>query len=357
MKIIIITVYKSLNFGSYLQSKQLQKSALKYGEVCFFDAHTRKMGPPFLRKIKRIIKDSPSNINIIKGIIFEIKELISLHKCWNSLGSSQSLDKFDVVILGSDEIWNIERPSCRNPIYWGKNIDAFKISYAPSVNNASEKALINNPEYINYLNGIDRVSVRDRHSMEVLRQFLPEKPLIVLDPTLLQKPDHIDFNLKKPFIALYLFTNTLSEDDIKHIINFSKEKDMPLISAGQYISWCDGSVHSFEGNPFYIFENASYVITNTFHGTAYAINYNTAFVSFAKGKTKIFELLDQFGLGDRIVDDSSDLCKTMAQEIDYANVNFIMKKWRDESLKYIDESIKQYVDTVNINENNKGKFM
>jgi hypothetical protein len=76
---------------------------------------------------------------------------------------------------------------------------------------------------------------------------------------------------------------------------------MPIVSAGQFINWCDKCVHSRKGNPFFIFKNASYVFTNTFHGTAFAINYETQFVSFCKAKPKITNMLMQFGLQDRIV--------------------------------------------------------
>lgn len=342
MNISIVTVYNSHNYGSLLQAKQLQRALEKYGIVSFYDSHSRKLIKTFLRKSKKIIATSENVIDKVKGPIFELCETKKLQQCWRSLPSSESCEEADLVVLGSDEIWNVTRAVCRYPVYWGANISAFKVAYAPSVNTASVADMQINQEYIQYLKEIDCVSVRDKHSKEVIGHYIQNEPRIVLDPTLLYPPEQYHFDYKKPYIAVYLFYGSLKTEEITEIKNFAKKKNMALISAGQYISWCDLSVHSQNGDPFFIFKNAEYVITNTFHGTAYAINYNTRFTAIVKGKTKVEELLEQFGLSNRIVSDASEFEKIMEAEINYETVNELLNLYRSQSFEYINESIQTF---------------
>ena len=343
MNISIITVYNSHNYGSLLQAKELRRALENFGVVSFYDSHSRKLIKTFLRKSKKIIITSGNVIDKVKGPLFELSEMKKLQQCWKSLPSSESCEGADVVAIGSDEIWNVTRAACRYPAYWGANISAFKIAYAPSVNTASLADMNRNQEYIKYLKEIDCVSVRDKHSKEVVGHYVQDEPQIVLDPTLLYPPEQFDFGYKKPYIAVYLFYGSLKTEEITEIKNFAKKKNMALISAGQYISWCDLSVHSRNGNPFFIFKNAEYVITNTFHGAAYAINYNTRFAAIVKGKTKVEELLEQFGLANRIVSDVSEFEKLMETEIDYETVNKLLNSYRSQSFDYINDSIQRFI--------------
>lgn len=163
-------------------------------------------------------------------------------------------------------------------------------------------------------------------------------PQIVLDPTLLCEPEYFEFEKSKPYIAVYLFYDSMDKKLVNEIISFAHAHDLLLISAGQYISWCDFSVHSKNGNPFYIFKNALYVITNTFHGTAYAINYKTKFVSYAKGKKKIEELLQEFELENRIAENVGDLENILKRDINYEVVSKNLARLRKESMLYLSNS-------------------
>lgn len=351
MKSTIITVYNSHNFGSYLQAKQLYVTLKQYSEPVFYDSNTRKIYKLLYRKCQKVIKNRLVFADIFKGVFFEIVEAVNTKRCWRSLPSVKKIDsKSDVYFLGSDEIWNIRRDICRIPVYWGAGLDGYKVAYAPSVNNATIEDIKEYPDFVNYLKDINKISARDVHSQETISYFIGCMPELVLDPTMLAEPEKIDFDFNEPYIAVYVFGETLKKDDIQAIKKFSEQTKMPLISAGQYISWCDLSVHSREGNPFYIFEKAAFVITNTFHGTAYAINYNCQFAAFAEGKKKIIELLDQFGLINRCVDTFSTLEYLYNKEINYTLTNDILRKLRIDSTQYIEESISMYDFSVRGNE-------
>jgi hypothetical protein len=335
MKILIITVYNSYNFGSLLQAKKLFKLVSQYGDVSFYDSRTRSLFKLFVHKARRTIVKKERLSDIIKGPCFEYGEMRRLKKCWTSLRHTKSCTNSDVVILGSDEIWNLTRDVCRHPEYWGGGLYVPKIAYAPSINNTQIENLNNYPEYIEYLNKIDFISVRDNHSRDVVGAFCDKPVEVVLDPTLLYKPEAVEFRYPKPYIAVYLFEGSLDEEDKRTIIQFARSRNLDLVSAGQYINWCDYRVHSVHGNPFFIYENAQYVITNTFHGTAYAINYNVTFAAFVKKKTKVVDMLNQLRLEDRIVHKPADLETILSNPIDYCGINLLLEIKREESLNFI----------------------
>ena len=325
-----------------MQAKALGVALQSFGDVVYIDFHSRNAFRSFMRKSKKILFSKCKVLAKAYGILFELIEFVKLNKMWKKLPSTNSYENIDIVVLGSDEIWNLTRNVCKHPMYWGGGLNQFKISYAPSLNTATESDLKDNPDYIRYLKDINFVSVRDLHSKEVLSCFLQDEPFLAVDPTLLNTPELIDSDITKPYIAVYLFYGSLSNDEVSEIKKFAKSAGMPLISAGQYISWCDRSVHSINGTPFYVFENARFVITNTFHGTAYAINYNTQFAVYAKGKPKIEDLLKQFELTDRIVTISSDLHNILDTNINYERINLLLHTSRSESMGYIQSSIQAW---------------
>lgn len=342
MKITIITVYNSHNYGSFLQAKQLYHTLSAYGDVWFYNSHSRKITKTFLRKVKKIITTNVYFLHIIKGTFFEFNEMLRLKQCWNSLPNYDGNIETDIICLGSDEIWNINRKECRYPIYWGAGIESYKVAYAPSINNADEVDFDKAPEYINYLKKVDLVSTRDKHSKSIISKLSNKKIEIVLDPTLLKSPKTVEFHYKKPYIAIYLFYGTLTKDEKNEIVDFARKRNLDLVSAGQYISWCDHCTHSHNGDPFYIYKGAEYVITNTFHGTAYAINYNAKFVALVRAKTKVIDMLKQFELFDRIAQRPEDIEKILNNNINYSRVNQILQRNRTISEKFIKDAMEGY---------------
>ena len=169
MEISIITVFGSYNHGSYLQALNLSKALSKYGNVQFIDYNTRQWNAfrTAYRRTKLFLRSSGQYNKFAKIACFEIREAMIIKKLWKKTVHS---DKFsgDVCVLGSDEIWNIKRSVCRYPVYWGDGIACPKIAYAPSINNSTDDEFEKNAQYITYLNNIDSISVRDRHSQEVM---------------------------------------------------------------------------------------------------------------------------------------------------------------------------------------------
>ena len=120
----------------------------------------------------------------------------------------------------------------------------------------------------------------------------------------------------------------------------AREKGLPLLRVsaslhqitrpGKFI-WCP-SIKNFLS---YV-KNAECMITDSFHGTAFAINFNTPFVEVLPNNntgTRNMSILRLTGLSNRVLkDDDIDLAMTT---IDFSETNRILEKKREESIEIL----------------------
>ena len=87
-----------------------------------------------------------------------------------------------------------------------------------------------------------------------------------------------------------------------------------------------------------LFKYADYILTDSFHGTAFSINLNKNFsVIYPKRySTRLESILDLTNLKDRVVNDCNNF---NLRNIDYTNVNLIMNKKRKESYDWISNTL------------------
>ena len=97
--------------------------------------------------------------------------------------------------------------------------------------------------------------------------------------------------------------------------------------------------------------NAEYIITNTFHGTVFAIIFNKPFIVITQeGKTgkqneRIYSLLNSFNLLDRLYDSKKEIVDQIDTFIDWNRINDEIKLKRMASFEYI-EMIKNIDESV-----------
>lgn len=343
--ICIVTVYKSTNFGSYLQAKVLSEVLLKYDdEVIFLDGKFR----PWIYKfqLKGIIRDI-FHCQFSKSW-YMIQKIYHNYKLWRKLPSkslkSIKKNKDVTYVIGSDEIWNFDREICRKPSFWGEGLDGIKIAYAPSINNASEKTIRSISGFINQLSTFAAISVRDSHSQRVIRKFVNTKVPILLDPTLLKSVDYYKQNSYKKlpynYIAIYAFS--LHENDIANIQRFAKENHLKTVCLSGINNWCDTCLRIDTENPFLYYLDAKYVVTNTFHGTIFAINFHKNFISLAYNNIKVAEILKEFNLTDRIVTGFTYnvFSRIVQKDCNFHLTDDILRKKRLESIEFLEKNLR-----------------
>lgn len=345
MKIHIFTVYNSRNFGSYLQATALQNALNKYGAVDFVDTKTR-----CTEKFKN--QELCKNVFKLqfKRAIFEYQTSMYFLEKQKLLPVIQMDDVIsdDICVFGSDEIWNVARRAFSDyPIFWGKGFERNpKFSYAPSVNYATEQQLM---EYgaKDFLSKFISVSVRDNYTKEALESICGKQIEKVIDPTMLFTKDHYLSCFRqekipyKKYIAVYSYFSK-NDDRVRKIKQLARKLGKKLVSVGLYNNWCDYCAISPDLNPFVYYENADFVISNTFHGIAFAITFQKNFIALLDDNNKkVQSMLSEFGLSSRITDGKSllQMEEILRDPVDYNSVSCVLEVRRKQSYEFIEKAI------------------
>lgn len=243
------------------------------------------------------------------------------------------------VVCGSDQIWNPDITNGIEPFYFGDIPGVTnKISYAASLGRAEYK-LDDEEKAAELIENMDYVSVREAESVEYIKDISGKKVIDVCDPVfLLPKEEYekiaVPNKVKKPYVLMYgVGCNTTMKLEAQ---KYAEENGLALVELCQdknwranYIQLCDTTPEEFLG----AIKNAEVVVTNSFHGTAFAIIFNKELYVFdnkLRG-SRITNILNKAGLENRMVED--EIKKQAA--IDYNSVNNSMREYIESSRKFL----------------------
>lgn len=351
MNICIITVYNSENCGSFLQAYALKAVLEKFGHNVYFLERNKK---DTSHSLKLHIKDS-----IKKLLQFQFEDCKNIWKRYQAFSKAQELftttnkaeniyNEMDCFIIGSDTVWNLDSEyfSKNIDIYFGKNITSKKIiTYAVSVANTPKDKFINNKTAVECAHKISDISVRDDATYKIVKDVFNRDSSIVCDPTLLLNKN--DYNLlakgnpgfdNSP-ILIYYFGN-LPDNSVKQIKKLREKTGKRIISFGQYRAWCDINL------PFdpYLFiqcyRDCSFVITNTFHGTIFALIYEKSFANYGQKKKKIESLLKSVGAEKTFAKSNDNLLPFYENKLDYNVINKEIEIQKNTSLEFLKRNLR-----------------
>lgn len=258
--------------------------------------------------------------------------------------------KYDVYIAGSDQIWNYIHTD-RLDVYFlmfANKFKAKKISYAASV------SIYNIPKkwraaYKTYFENIDVLSVRELHGAELVSKYSNKKAEVVLDPTfLLTKEDWVrevanDCGVEGDYLLIYTLSGSPHIRKMAHDIARHLNLKVVNIKSGYSDEPDDGTINVYEIGPAEwvgLWSKAKYVVTDSFHGTAFSINFNIPFTTLVNPNSmmnsRVLSILKIMNLESRIVYDNlkGDL-KPNDIALDFTETNRILKQWKEKSLKFL----------------------
>lgn len=359
MKADILTIHFGVNYGSCLQVYALSSVIKKNGYNCevinyvpkrydSWEVYGRnKIGKyPLLFIIIWYVFTTPKREYqrwVFKKFLHENLTLTKRYKYPIEL--KNDAPKADLYIVGSDQIWNYDYNTLNDYSYMLDFIKDKKIkfSYAASIGKSqiteSEKEI-----FVKYLNNFNKITVREKSAKKMLADCNIDSE-VVLDPTFLLKPEEwrkLSKPLKhsKDYILVYVMDN-LHEKLIDIAEKIKKKYDSRLkIYVITFVSTKDKRVdkefHNL--NPRYflsLIDNAKYIVTNSFHGTAFSINFNKQFISVGKEKynSRIKDLLETLELERYFIKNNESL--EMIDElkpINYLDVNKKLDNLRKDSM-------------------------
>lgn len=229
-----------------------------------------------------------------------------------------------------------------------------KISYAASFSVSSipqsKRAM-----YKQYLENMDAISVREITGIDIVKNCSNCKAVTVLDPTLLlNRNEWIEYIGKKDYLPKnkrYVVIYTLSGSHYIYTLakKIAKKLEAEVINiklSFSKIKGDDGITHIWNAGPrefISIFSQAVYVITDSFHGTAFSINFNIPFTTLLNPASNInsraLSILKLTGTESRLIYDNGENKEPDTLNIDFTPINKIIEKNREKSLKFIKENL------------------
>ncbi len=349
MKVCIVTVYDSINSGSYWQAFTLGQAFRSLGnEVCYFRRKKKGSSSSAGTILKFLIKRVMHG-NII-GAADYLRQAISFSLSAKEIPVIDSNDPgftdIDLFVLGSDTIWNIEDGYFDRfkAVFWG---DVFRegemISYAASAGNTQIEKFVPVQWYAQRLQRMKTVSVRDDHTRALVKAISGKDADLVCDPTLLFDAEYYKEKSDRPddeYIFLYLF-QPLSREQDHSLRQFADEHRLRIIcGTDRKVSQSfDRFVINSPENFLKYMLWAKIVITDTYHGTIFSINFRKNFCVIDRGKTKVNEFVSWAGLENRILSSSMEINEMMASDVDYSFAADQIQHLRESSIEFIRKQV------------------
>lgn len=371
-KIGLVTIYSVPNFGSVLQTYATQEVIRKLGYDCVVLQYkysnewhyTKGHARPSLKYRVGLflgLRSIHRKENKLKSFR---KNFFNFSRPYANLDALKAEDwsEYCAVVVGSDQVWNA-RFTLGDSVFMLSFLPkgVYRISIASSF--ASKSLPIDlRDKYRKYLSCFDAISVREKNGIEIIKQelLLACDPAIVLDPTLLlSREDWLSLIprsklvKKKKYIVLYMLTYAFNPCPyIFDVLRYMSEKyDYDILALEGYTpselsngivmqDKTDSSILDFID----LFANADMVITSSFHGTAFAVNFGVPLISIIPNggsDDRQSSLLQQIGLENCIVPIGTELTG-INPHYNIDSVEQKLSELRNISLSWIKEKIKSH---------------
>ncbi len=364
-KVGILTFHFSNNYGAVLQCYALQKVVSSLGVECeIVDFRPKKIN----NKYKLI----PNFLDLMKenGIKYTaLKYAVSFRDFTKNYKRNKKFEEFRMTflnmskrvktvddfyafeyvsyIVGSDQVWNPNIIKGYEDYYFLKFINdgTKRISYAPSISIELTKEDI--VEYSNNIRLFDYLSLREESHCRIFNETLETEVFPCLDPTLLlEKAEYENMmNDDRIIEGDYLLVYDMHSSQVltKLCKKISDKYNLKIVSysSGKNLSSSAASFYSYGPSEFLnLFNFSSFVITSSFHGTAFSIIFNKPFytINHKKKGSRMKDLLESIDLESRLVFDSFDTSQ-INDKIDYSKVNSKLKKNKTTSVEFLKKSL------------------
>lgn len=371
MKVVgIITIHKINNYGSVLQAYALQKACEELGyktqiiDYCFpngFHDHN---------KFATAADSQPSEPTWIKALFG-----LALKRQHKGIGAFvtkyQHLSKkqyhspeelkvetpgYDVYITGSDQLWS-PRHCNGDPafmLHFARD-NATKISYAASIG-TNEIPNELQPLYEELLGRYSKIAVREQSSVEIIRNLTGKEATVVLDPTLLldcKKWNEIAVakrQFKRKYILCYFLNYSFNAfpyvDELAREMQKQTGYEIVRVARPPHNLREPHTHYKVGASPeefLALVRDSEMVLTTSFHGTAFAVNYGKPVLTVVKDRNasdgRQISLMQALGLDSQIISVQDQLPKALQAQYDVEGEQKRLSELREASLDYLKKAL------------------
>lgn len=360
MKIGILTMYYgNISHGGLLQAYALQKALEQMGhnvQVISYDYNYVKRS--WIRKLAHEVKLIPYYVlcacygDHTEKKYEEYMKSISHSKYYIPDSISEIDREYDLVIVGSDQVWNEDycdeafflpfiKEQCR------------KVAYAASVGRDTLTA--SQVEHIaTKISSFSHVSVREKNLQECISRCANSPIEFVCDPTLLHNKDFWSAHASDRIInTKYILLYSLSPNKkiVDNARDFARRSGFSLVSVpnvncnmtkfdaklGDIQAWSIGPKEFLR-----LIMDAECIITDSFHCTVFSLIFNKDFYCFnranvgASMNSRLKSLLSYCGIEDRFITiDEISLIRQKQRGIGYLEVNQRIEAFSRKSIDWL----------------------
>ncbi len=298
MKIGIVTIYESItNLGSFLQAFALKSFLESKGHEVYFIQNK----PTLKTGLKCVLKLNPKReffLRIIKTLKFfeDTKKLKLVAK--NDLSQKD----FDVLIYGSDEIWNLENKYFADGLFWGEGADTInKIAYAISIGALEDETAKNYTSLTDNIKDFNNIFSRDERTVQFVENITSQKTPLVCDPTILLPLNDYIKPIKLPKEKyLLVYTYGVDKNMQDRIINFARKHNLKIVSPCFWHIWADKIIECSALQFSSLIAGAEYVFTSTFHGAIFTM-LNHKKCCILPVREKVSYVVKQFDMQEHLI--------------------------------------------------------
>lgn len=349
MKIGIVTMFGN-NYGALLQSYALQQTLFSLGHDVYI--------------INRGYGDFPKSPSLKQRFFkwldadgfddFRKKHL----RMTAPVTSTQMLIEFnklfDIVIAGSDQIWNGD---CINTMKYYYYLDwvspkvkkySYAVSFGKDSFNRNEKEI---QEVSTILKSYNAISVREDSGVGICNNILGVNAVQLLDPTFLLKKEEyaklISCNTNSPqdYVCHFFLDSTIQKENLVNLI----AKNLHLTIIDNYnkdynikrARWSNAYKRPTIPQWLKNIRDAKYVITDSFHGMVFSIIFKKQFVVInnkKRGTARFESLLKKINLNNRLIDIESnydEVIRIIKERIDYESVDSVLSSEISNSMRFL----------------------
>ena len=343
MKIGILTYHKSINNGAVMQcyslSKRLQQE-FPDDQVEVIDFHMPKIAAAYKPTLKQYMAGTSGAQKIRRFLLLAKRpgKLRAERERYNAfervsdllpLSADRILDNgtdrlfryinenYDVVIAGSDAIWNYISRGFPNPYYLDETVSCKKLSYAASCYGMVYENIPqeHKSKICRILNSYDFLGVRDNESENFLKHigaakrgvhtcdptaFLDVNDLPIREEELRKKLAAKGFDFNRPAIGI------MGTERMCKMVRRFYGKRYQIVGLYEYYTGTD--VNLYDLTPYewaYVFRFFRLTFTTYFHGTMLSLRNGTPVICIAletefskHHQTKVEDILTRLGLRD-----------------------------------------------------------
>ena len=251
------------------------------------------------------------------------------------------------MVICSDQLWNSYDYYIDKMYYLRFCPEEKRVSYATSMG-SDTLSYWNVKKVSKYIREIPFVSVREQSAVDICEREIGVKATLVSDPTLLldketwcKKLDVSD-NKKEQYCLAYFLKQptTAALDAIAFFKARMPVKVIPYPYETDIITESAGPKEFIE-----LINNAAYVLTDSYHGTLFSINFEKQFITFLKPlqkrneNTRFDNIAQVFGVGDRFAF-GKEWKEIIGTHIDYSQISIKRKSFVEGSQLYLEEALK-----------------